>query len=75
MCYPEYSTGSGHLNDEDFNFFTDIDLFMVSLLNDTLINTHSQLILSLLFWLLGQILAGLPLFQTDNQHRLMAHMK
>lgn len=48
MCYLEYSTDSGHLNDNEFNFFTAIHLFMISLLKDILIHIHSELISSLL---------------------------
>ncbi len=48
MCYLEYSTDSGHLNDNDFNFVIAIHLFMISLLNDILIHIHSELISGLL---------------------------
>lgn len=43
MCYLEYSTDSGHLNDNEFNFFTVIHVFMISLLNDILIRIYSEL--------------------------------
>lgn len=39
---------TGHLNDNEFNFFTLIHLFMIGLPNNMLIHIHSELISSLL---------------------------
>lgn len=39
---------TGHLNDNKFNFFTLIHLFMIGLPNNMLIHIHSELISSLL---------------------------
>lgn len=39
---------TGHLNDNEFNFFTLIHLFMFGLPNNMLIHIHSELISSLL---------------------------